>query len=224
MTDIERSVRAAIPGQLVEKVQALPPPVRSLYRTILNGFVTTGRSPDPDALEQAAKVSGVDAPTALGGLTDLDVIVAAPGQDGRLAVRVAYPFSADPTPHRVAIDGGPTVYAMCAIDALGIPPMLRRSGVAMSVEPDTMAPIEVHVQDGTATWLPPGATVLLGRSATCAHTANGICPFINFFASPQSAQSWTTRHPNVEVWHLDQDTALRLAIRTFGDLLTVATA
>jgi hypothetical protein len=224
MSDLERSVRAAIPGQLVEKVQALPPPVRSLYRTILNSFVTTGRSPDPDALEHTAKVSGVDAPTALGTLTDLDVIVAAPGPDRQLEVRVAYPFSADPTPHRVAIDGGPTVYAMCAIDALGIPPMLHRSGVAMSVEPETAAAVEVQIQDGTATWRPSDTAVLLGRSAACAHAANGICPFINFFTSPQSAQSWITRHPAVEVWHLDQDTALRLAIRTFGDLLTVATA
>ncbi len=36
-------------------------------------------------------------------------------------VSVAYPFSGFPTPHMVTLDGGVRVYAMCAIDALGIP-------------------------------------------------------------------------------------------------------
>ncbi|MHA4854887.1 organomercurial lyase [Rhodococcus sp. MSC1_016] len=36
----------------------------------------------------------------------------------------AYPFSASPTLHRASIGGGSTVYAMCAVDALGISAML----------------------------------------------------------------------------------------------------
>jgi hypothetical protein len=39
-------------------------------------------------------------------------------------VRVAYPFSGRPRGHRVLIDGRRWVEAMCAIDALGIAPML----------------------------------------------------------------------------------------------------
>lgn len=35
---------------------------------------------------------------------------------------MAYPFSAALTPHVVAIAGGPRVYSMCAIDALGSRP------------------------------------------------------------------------------------------------------
>ena len=35
-----------------------------------------------------------------------------------------YPFSAATTAHTVAIEGGPTVFAMCAVDALGIADML----------------------------------------------------------------------------------------------------
>lgn len=220
MTDLERSVLAAIPSRLLEKVRALAPSARALYRTILNGFAETGRPPDPDTLERVAAQSGVDASAVLAGLGNLDIVLTDPGH--RLRVRVAYPFSAEPTPHRVALDGGPTVYAMCAIDALGIPRMLRRSGVAISVEPETEVPIEVQIQDGQATWQPPSCTVLLGRAAACAHAANGFCPFINFFASPRSARAWTARHPEVEVWQLDQDTALRLARRSFGDLLTAA--
>jgi hypothetical protein len=220
VTDLERRVLAAMPSQLLEKVRALPQSERKLYHTVLSGFAETGQPPGPDTLERVAAQSGVDASVVFAKLGNLDMVLTDPGH--RLGVRVAYPFSAEPTPHQVMIDGGPTVYAMCAIDALGIPRMLRRTGVAISVEPETEAPIEVLMQDGQVTWKPPDCTVLLGRAARCADAASGFCPFINFFTSPHSARAWTARHPDVEVWQLGQDTALRLARRSFGDLLTVA--
>ncbi|HKW92534.1 MAG TPA: organomercurial lyase [Methylomirabilota bacterium] len=45
--------------------------------------------------------------------------------DGR--VDIAYPFSAVPTPFLVQLADGPPRYACCAIDALGIAPMLGQS-------------------------------------------------------------------------------------------------
>jgi len=46
------------------------------------------------------------------------------GGDGEIAV--AYPFSAQPTAHRVKLANEHEAYAMCAIDALGIAPMFER--------------------------------------------------------------------------------------------------
>ncbi len=43
-------------------------------------------------------------------------------RDGR--VEIAYPFSAAPTPFVVRLAGGQERYACCAIDALGVGPML----------------------------------------------------------------------------------------------------
>ena len=59
-------------------------------------------------------------------------------------VAVAYPFSGTPTPHRVELDGLPAVYAMCAIDALGLPFMASRDGRITSADP----------HDGTPSWCP----------------------------------------------------------------------
>lgn len=50
-------------------------------------------------------------------------------------VAAAYPFSGIPTPHRVALDGLPAVFAMCAIDALGLPAMAGRNGRITSANP-----------------------------------------------------------------------------------------
>ena len=50
------------------------------------------------------------------------------------AILVAYPFSGRSTAHQVRFDGR-EVYAMCAIDALGIAPMLDEAVEIASFDP-----------------------------------------------------------------------------------------
>jgi hypothetical protein len=56
---------------------------------------------------------------ALVALDDDDLIRI---RDGRVAI--AYPFSASPTPFVVRVAGGDDRYACCAVDALGLAPMV----------------------------------------------------------------------------------------------------
>jgi len=58
----------------------------------------------------------------------------------------------------VELAGGPAVFAMCAVDALGIPQMLRRDGRISSVDPAS------------------------GPVDDC------CCPFINFHINPEAAE------------------------------------
>lgn len=60
---------------------------------------------------------------ALVALDDDDLIRV---RDGH--VDIAYPFSASPTPFVVRLPDGRERYACCAMDALGIPPMLGERG------------------------------------------------------------------------------------------------
>src|SRR4030095_4984160 len=94
------------------RVRALSPAGRTVHRAILLAFATTGLAPDPSTLTAPG---GRDTKILLGELHDRDVIRL--DEHGR--IRAAYPFSGWPTTHRVEIAGGPAVYAMCAIDALG---------------------------------------------------------------------------------------------------------
>lgn len=91
---------------------------RAVYQAVLRAFAEAGRPPGPGELEDTARRHGLAAGQALAGLAAADVL----GLDGEGRIRMAYPFSASPTPHLVATTGGPRVYSMCAIDALGIPP------------------------------------------------------------------------------------------------------
>jgi hypothetical protein len=110
---------------------------------------------------------------------------------------MAYPFSAAPTPHVVAIGGGPRVHAMCAIDALGIPAMLRADAVITSSDPFTDEPVTVTFRGAAASWDPPGAVVFDGCTGCDGPVEQVSCGYLNFFAAPASARTWAGQHPEV---------------------------
>jgi hypothetical protein len=148
------------------------------------------------------------------------------------AISAAYPFSAVPTRHVVRIQGGPAVFSMCAIDALGIAAMTGRAVRIRSAEPGTGLPVTVAVPAGRgrAAWEPGGAVVYSGQQqpcSTCAApdaavpsvAADVSCSFINFFTSRDSAAAWAIAHPGVTGQTLSQEDALAAGIQIFGSLL-----
>jgi hypothetical protein len=167
---------------------ALPPPLRRLHRRILHHFADQAGAPTTLLLHQWAHDLDVSLETALARLVAVDLVEADP-PSGRLFG--AYPFSATPRGHAVQIDGGPTVHAYCAIDALGIPGMLGRGVGISSRDPHTGESIRVTVTDGQATWQPRDTVVVVGtdnggreQSACCCR-----CPYITFHATMHDSYS-----------------------------------
>jgi Alkylmercury lyase len=91
--------------------------LRAGHQAVLRSFMHTATAPGMPSLARHAapfEVSLVLAELADGDFVCLDEA----GQ-----ITAAYPFSALATRHRVQISGEATVFAMCAIDALGIAAM-----------------------------------------------------------------------------------------------------
>ena len=188
---------------------------RAVYKAVLRAFAGTGRPPGPGELEQVARAHGLDLAQTLAGLAAADVL----GLDGQGRIRMAYPFSAAPTPHQVAIAGGPRVHAMCAIDALGIPAMLRADAVITSSDPVTGEPVTVTFAAGKARWDPPGAVAFTGCTPGDGAAEDTCCGYLNFFAGPESARRWACQHAEVTGTVLDQATAEARGAEIFGPLL-----
>jgi hypothetical protein len=138
-------------------------------------------------------------------------------------IRAAYPFAAMRTVHRVTLvpssaggrdertgRTGQQVFAMCALDALGIPLMLRQEAtvvsqdaltnqaVAVIISPvDEASPASLATLTGwSARWEPPSA-VVYARAAGHEHEHDGgcaaagaCCPITNFFLDAAHAQQW----------------------------------
>jgi hypothetical protein len=195
---------------------ALGPVEKAVRQQILITFAVTGRPPTTADLAPLA-IDGRDIEEVLAELHRLDTIRL---DRGRIAV--AYPFSAAETRHRVRIGGpgGLAVFAMCAVDALGISAMLGgRETVIESVDAASGDPITVTTRAGRTRWQPAGAVVFVSTAAGSGPSADCCCGDLNFFTDPASARAWTTSHPEVAGQLLDQDDAERLAGDLFGHLL-----
>jgi hypothetical protein len=189
-------------------------PERRLYFWILRRFASTGR-PSGAETREAAEAFGIDAETALETLAREDLV----HTDSRGEIVVAYPFSGRATEHRVRFDGGHEVHAMCAIDALGIAPMLGSPIEIGSRDPVTGEHIEVAVApDGTATWQPEAAVVVFGASEGN-RSCELCCPVLNFFASAANGERWLESRPDVRGAVTTMPDAIAAGRAVFGDVL-----
>lgn len=151
----------------------------------------------------------------LARLHDADVIRV----DAAGGVQVAYPFSAASTPHRVRLVGGVEVYAMCAIDALGMPAMLGGDAVITSTDPTNGLPITVTIAAGRSRWDPPGAVVFVGARPGGGPSAETCCDALNLFTDRATAASWSRAHPHIHGEILEAADAETLGRQIFGGLL-----
>lgn len=121
---------------------------------------------------------------------------------------------------QVTWNGGPAIYAMCAIDALGMSAMLGRQVTITAQEPDTGRPVIVEVDHDTTRWRPRTAVVFSGATGDeCRGSADRCCGYINFFTSSRAARDWAARHPDVNGTTLGQAQALSHGIAAFGTLM-----
>jgi len=213
LTDLTRFTSGSIAG----RQERLPGPLRELHRAVLRRFLATGAPPTARWLRQAAADAGLGA-VAVDELAAADAVHVVNG-----VVAVAYPFSGTPTPHRVELDDLPAVYAMCAIDALGLPLMAGRDGQITSADPHDGTPIVVTARGGTWSWAPATAVVVAGPATDCGTECSSfetMCPNTVFHASPESARAYLASHGDLDAQILGQDTAIECGRLNFGTLLT----
>lgn len=201
------SNRAAVKGA------GLQPEETELYWAVMQAFPEVGGPPPLAWVTDRATALGLDVETVLAEFAARDLIQRDP-ETG--AITAAYPFSGVPTPHQVTVAGGRPVSSMCAVDALGIPFMFGRDAVVRSLDPTDGTPIRVDVRDGVARWHPADAVVVVGSVGDAGASAATRCPFINFFASRQTAEAYLQSHPTVTGTVLDRDAALEAGKRVFG--------
>jgi hypothetical protein len=192
-----------------DRIAGLAPAARRLYALILYRF-TEGGPPDRDELSDL----GFSA-DALPELVERDL--AQLGPDAQIVV--AYPFSASPTRHRVLTEDGRAYWAMCAIDALGMPFLLHQAAEIRARERggDRAITIAIDPDAQTVRADPADAAVAVARAGDgCA--AGCACPHINLFASTAAAE----RHLVASELYgtiLDVPGAMEAGRRVFGDLL-----
>ena len=204
---------------LARRAARLSGSARQVHRAVLAAFAATGQPPPKAEIERLVAAVGGDPDQVREELTSADLLAfTASGE-----IRAAYPFSPVPTPIRVAWTDRPGVYAMCAIDALGMSAMLGRPVTITAAEPDTGRAIRVTVDGDRARWSLRTAVVFAGAvgDASCP-SVDRCCGYISFFATSRAARAWASRHPEISGTVLRRDGALRMGIEEFGTLMKLA--
>jgi len=193
----------------------LDPAELGLYRWILRSFASGG-SHSGQAVADAAKSLRVDAAAALNRMVEGDLIQCSASGD----IECAYPFSAKPTTHVVTLDTGVRLYAMCAVDALGIPVMLEQSCLVETADPVDATPISVQVAvTGEAQAMPDGAVVLSAVASGPGPLSALCCPLVNTFKSAASAERFLATEPELSGTILSIAEADQRGAAVFGGVL-----
>jgi hypothetical protein len=160
-----------------------------LHIFILETFASAGRSPTLDEIQSRfGLATATEAEARLETLESTGAIHRNPGDP---AVTHAYPFSNEQTAHRVRLAGGPEVFAMCAVDALGMPFMLGRDARIESQCEDCKVTVRIELHRGEMVGHAPADTVVwLGEHAEGCVAATDLCPDLNFFCSPGHLGHW----------------------------------
>jgi alkylmercury lyase len=92
-----------------------------------------------------------------------------------------------PARHQLSVRGR-TLWAWCAIDALGIMAAFDATGVIRSADPQTEEPIEINFVDGR----PSGddGAVFIADFTGCEVPKTDWCPHVNFFQAESTAREW----------------------------------
>ena len=213
--DALRTVEIRPERQGVARVRRLSAEQRQLYLWILREFAAA-TPPTSEATRTAADSLGLNATDALPVLAREDLVHA----DATGRPVVAYPFSAKPRGHRVLIDGGRWVEAMCAIDALGIAPMLGLPIEIYSRDPLSDGEILVRLDPSEGAWWEPKQAVVLTGSACCEGPSfRGCCDVLNFFERRENSERYLAESPSVSGHPISLPEAIEAGRIVFGDLL-----
>jgi hypothetical protein len=203
------------------------------YRAILLSFLTRGGSPPAEELAALAQQHGVALEETLQQFALHDLVQRHPATG---EISAAYPFSGVPTVHRVrvedvaGIETYPAVHAMCALDALGIPLMLRRAAWVDSQDALTGEPLRVRVIPTavgslrwSAIWEPVG-TVVFARPMDHEHpcgsaAAQTCCGVTQFFTTGAHAAAWSVSHSSTDGRTYTQVEALNYAATLFAGIM-----
>lgn len=188
---------------------------KRVLRAILQRFLEGG---GPVGVETLAPSLSGDAMSevaeAVGRLDEKDLVLL---QHGRVVL--AYPLSGAPTAFRVVLADGGGCHAVCAVDALGVAPMLGQPVTIRSRCHHCGEPLEITVHpDG-----PRGSEEVMvwvgSRGDIRTRACTSICLTLNFFRSEEHLGRWREVEPETPGAAASLGEAFRVGAEIFGGLL-----
>lgn len=192
---------------------------QAVLGVILRQFPLLGQAPSRHAIACALKEPYDRIITALEQLDRRDLVYL---DQHTQEIQIAYPFSSTPTAHRVEIWAAEGrhqhVFAVCAVDALGISFFLRREVAIASSCPLCSGTVTLEVRHGEITVHKPMTTIVWVGTNRGVYAATSVCPTMNFFCGDTHLADWCDGHQAEGGHRLTMGEALYLGQGLFESL------
>ncbi|MFB0565619.1 MAG: organomercurial lyase [Candidatus Aminicenantaceae bacterium] len=168
---------------------------KEVLRFILNFVLKSGKAPTPKRIGDTLKRPSKDIIRTLDELEGKDLLLRRKGTQEIVSI---YPFSLEATPHQLFLEKGKRLFAMCAVDALGMPAMFKRDVRIGSRCGKCKHNITVEIRnEDIVSKSHPGIMIWRAGSQDSLPDAETCCPKINFFCSKEHVEEWKAKNPEL---------------------------
>lgn len=193
----------------------------AVWRIVLDLFARFARPPCALEIAKKANLTVEQVSVILSDLVSHDLLVM---DKSASAIVSAYPFAGEPTDHRVELsDRG--LYAMCAIDALGIAAMFRKDAIIKSSCRTCDRRIEIGTGESGKSlgYCRPVESAVWYDFVYTQTAATSCCPAIALFCSDEHLERWLLdQNPQRIGCRLTVDEGLEVGRALFEPVLATA--
>jgi len=164
--------------------------LRSIFEIVLK----SRRSPTVNELQLSLKLSDEEIIRALDELEKKEVLLRKRGTQEIVSI---YPLSLKTTEHRIILEDGTRLFAMCAADALGMPIMFNKNVRIISRCKECKKEMVFEIKNGNITYMSHQGAAICSPKIQVYPAAETTCPLVNFFCSKKHADDWIEKNPQL---------------------------
>lgn len=178
-----------------------------------------GRTPTTTEMRLTLKKSRGNIIRTLNELEKKDILLRKRGTQEIVSI---YPFSLKPTEHEILMENGKNLFAMCAVDALGIPIMFNRNVKVVSQCEKCKQKITIEIKNEEIRRFSHHNIMIWSPKRQIAPAAETCCPLVNFFCSKEHLEEWIQENPRINgrISEIKQAfTRIKQCWRVYGETL-----
>ena len=165
-----------------------------VLKYIFDTILKTEKPPTIREMQLALEKSDDYIIHALDELEKKDILLRKGGTQEIVSI---YPLSLTPTEHQIILENGKRLFAMCAVDALGMPVMFHRRAKIVSQCKKCKKEITIEIKNERITWVSHRNIMIWSPGRQIAPAAETTCPSVNFFCCKEHLEEWTKENPEL---------------------------
>jgi alkylmercury lyase len=173
---------------------ALTPREIEVLKYIFQTILKLGRAPTIREMRFGLEKSDGNILRILNELEKKDILLRKGGTQEIVSI---YPFSLKPTEHQILLENGKRLFAMCAVDVLGMPIMFNKSIKVISQCEKCKETITIEIKNEEIVWVSHPDIMIWSPWHQIAPAAETSCPSVDFFCCKKHLEEWTKENPDL---------------------------